>query len=157
MAEETRIERDTCTPVFIATLFTIARTWKLGHGKYPLPDEWIRKLWYIFTMEYYSAIKRECIWVSSNEVDEPRACYTEWSKSEREKQILYINAWASGVVLLVKNQPANAGDMRRRFHPRVEKIPWRMAWQPTPVFFSGESHWIEESGRLHSLGSQRVR
>ena len=61
MAEETRIERDTCTPVFIATLFTIARTWKLGHGKYPLPDEWIRKLWYIFTMEYYSAIKRECI------------------------------------------------------------------------------------------------
>ena len=60
-ANETRIERDTCTPVFIATLFTIARTWKLGHGKYPLPDECIRKLWYIYTMEYYSAIKKECI------------------------------------------------------------------------------------------------
>ena len=42
---------DTCIPVFIATLFTIARTWKLGHGKYPLPDERIRKLWYIYTME----------------------------------------------------------------------------------------------------------
>ena len=44
-------------------------------------------------MEYYSAIKKECTWVSSNEVDEPRACYTEWSKSEREKQIPYINAY----------------------------------------------------------------
>ena len=44
-------------------------------------------------MEYYSAIKRECIWVSSNEVDEPRAYYTEWSKLERERQILCINAY----------------------------------------------------------------
>ena len=44
-------------------------------------------------MEYYSAIKKECIWVSSNEVDEPRAYYTEWSKSEREKQILFTNAY----------------------------------------------------------------
>ena len=68
--EETRIERDTCTPVFIATLFTIARAWKLGHGKYPLPDEWIRKLYFIYTMEYYSAIKRntfESVLMSSNE------------------------------------------------------------------------------------------
>ena len=40
-------------------------------------------------MGYYSAIKKEHIWVSSNEVDEPRAYYTEWSKSEREKQISY--------------------------------------------------------------------
>ena len=42
---ETRIERDTCTPMFIAALFTIARTWK--QPRCPLPDEWIRKLWYI--------------------------------------------------------------------------------------------------------------
>ena len=51
--EETRIE--TCTPVFIAALFTIARTWK--QPRCPSADEWIRKLWYIYTMEYYSAIK----------------------------------------------------------------------------------------------------
>ena len=54
--EETRIERDMCTPMFIAALFTIART-----GKQPRcssADEWIRKLWYIYTMEYYSAIKK---------------------------------------------------------------------------------------------------
>ena len=50
-----RIERDTCTPVFIAALFIIARTWK--QPRCPLADEWIRKLWYIYTMEYYLAIK----------------------------------------------------------------------------------------------------
>ena len=54
--EETRTERDTCTPMFIAELFTIARTWK--QPRYPLTDECIRKLWYIYTMEYYSAIKK---------------------------------------------------------------------------------------------------
>ena len=53
--KETRIERDTCTPVFTAALFIIARTWK--QPRCPLADEWIRKLWYIHTMEYYSAIK----------------------------------------------------------------------------------------------------
>ena len=36
-------------------------------------------------------------------------------------------------------------------------IPWRRAWQPTPVFFPGESPWTEESGGLQSMGSQRVR
>ena len=54
--KETRIERDTCTSVFIAALFTIARTWK--QPRCPLADEWIRKLWYIYTMEYDSAKKR---------------------------------------------------------------------------------------------------
>ena len=47
--EETRIERDTGTPVFITALFTIARTWK--QPRCPSADEWIRKLWYIYTME----------------------------------------------------------------------------------------------------------
>ena len=50
--EETRIEKDMCTPMFIAALFTIARTWK--QPTCPSADEWIRKLWYIYTMEYYS-------------------------------------------------------------------------------------------------------
>ena len=54
--EETRIERDTCTPVFITVLFTTARMWK--QPRCPLADEWIRKLSYIYTMEYYSAIKK---------------------------------------------------------------------------------------------------
>ena len=50
-----RIERDTCTPMFIAALFIIARTWK--QPRCPSADEWIRKMWYIYRMEYYSAIK----------------------------------------------------------------------------------------------------
>ena len=54
--EETRIERDTCTPIFITARLTIARTWK--QPRCPSTDEWIRKLWYIYTMEYYSAIKK---------------------------------------------------------------------------------------------------
>ena len=57
--EETRIERDTCTPVFITALFIIARTWK--QPRCPLADKWIRKLWYIYTMEYYSAIKKSTL------------------------------------------------------------------------------------------------
>ena len=48
--KEIRIERDTCTPMLIAALFIIARTWK--QPRYPSADEWIRKLWYIYTMEY---------------------------------------------------------------------------------------------------------
>ena len=54
--EETRIERDMCTPMLIAALFIIARTWK--QPRYPWADEWIRKLWYRYTTEYYSAIKK---------------------------------------------------------------------------------------------------
>ena len=53
--KETRIEIDTCTSMFIAALFTIARTWK--QPRCPLADEWIRKLWYIYIMEYYSTIE----------------------------------------------------------------------------------------------------
>ena len=54
--EETRRERDMCTPMFITVLFIIARTWK--QPRCSSADEWIRKLWYIYTMEYYSATKK---------------------------------------------------------------------------------------------------
>ena len=53
---KTQIQTDTHAPVFTAALFTIARTWK--QPKCPSTDEWIKKMWYIYTMEYYSAIKR---------------------------------------------------------------------------------------------------
>ena len=57
-----------------------------------------------------------------------------------------------------KNPPANAGDRKNHgFDPRVGKIPWRRAWQPTPVFLPEESPWTEESGGLQSMGSQRGR
>ena len=50
------MQKDTCTPMFIAAQFTIAKTWK--QPKCPSTDEWIKKMWYIHTMEYYSAIKK---------------------------------------------------------------------------------------------------
>ena len=53
--EKTKIEKDTCIPLFIAVLFTIARIWK--QTRCPSTAEWIKNLWYIYTMEYYSAIK----------------------------------------------------------------------------------------------------
>ena len=89
--EETRIERDTFTPMFTAALFTTARTWK--QPRCPLADEWIRKLWYIYKMEYYSAIKKNAFEISSNEVDKTGAYYTEWSESERKTPIQYINTY----------------------------------------------------------------
>ena len=55
--EETRRKRHMCTPLFITALFIIARTWK--QPRCPSADEWIRKLWYIYTMEYYSAINKK--------------------------------------------------------------------------------------------------
>ena len=57
--DKTIIEKDTCTPMFTAALFTIAKTWK--QPKCPLTDEWIKTIWYIYTMEYYSPIKKNDI------------------------------------------------------------------------------------------------
>ena len=54
--EKTIIQKDTCTPMLIAALFTKAKTFK--QTKCPSTDEWIKKMWYIYTMEYYSAIKK---------------------------------------------------------------------------------------------------
>ena len=57
--EKTIIQKDTCTLMFIAALYAIARSWK--QPKCPSTDEWIKKMWYIYTMEYHSAIKRDKI------------------------------------------------------------------------------------------------
>ena len=54
--EKIRIQKESCTTMFIAALFTIAREWK--QPKCPSTDEWIKKMWYIYTLEYYSAIMR---------------------------------------------------------------------------------------------------
>ena len=59
--KKTRVERGTCTSVFITALFTMARTWK--QSRCPLADEWIIKLWYIYTMEYsvqFSSVTQSC-------------------------------------------------------------------------------------------------
>ena len=88
--EKTLIWKDTCTPMFKAALFTIAKTWKQ-----PMPiDRWMDKK---DVVHIYSGIllshKKEQNWVICRDVDGPRVCHTEWSKPEREKQISYINAY----------------------------------------------------------------
>ena len=60
--EETKIEKDTCIPLFTAAIFTIARPWK--QPRCPLTNEWIKKLWYIYTMEYsvqFSSVTQSCL------------------------------------------------------------------------------------------------
>ena len=71
--EKTIIQKDTGTPGFTVALFTIARMWK--PPKCSLTDRWIKKIWYIYAMDYYSAIKE--IWVICSDVDGPRVCHTE--------------------------------------------------------------------------------
>ena len=61
--DKTFLKKDTCTHMFIAALFTITKTWK--QPKCPSTDDWIRKMWYIYTMEYYSAIRKNKIMPSA--------------------------------------------------------------------------------------------
>ena len=61
--DKTVIQKDTCTPMFIAALFTRAKTWK--QPKCPSTDEWIKKMWHIYTMEYYAAIKHNSVGLAS--------------------------------------------------------------------------------------------
>ena len=81
------IQKDTCTPMFTAALFTIAKTWK--QPRCPLTDEWIKKLWYIYTMEYYSAIKKNEIMPSAATWMDAEIVILSELKSDREGEISY--------------------------------------------------------------------
>ena len=90
--EETRVENDTCIPLFIAVLFTIARTWK--QPRCPSRDEWIKKLWYIYTREYYLAIKRNSFesvlmrWMNLEPITQ-----SEVSKKEKDKYCILTHTY----------------------------------------------------------------
>ena len=78
------IQKDPCIPIFIAALFTIAKTWQLP--KYPSPDEWIKKMGYIYIMEYYSAIKRnEIMPFAGTWMDLEIIILSEVSQTEKDK------------------------------------------------------------------------
>ena len=87
------LKRDTCTPIFIAALFTIARTWK--QSKCPSTDDWIWKMWNIYTMEYYSAIKKnnDIMPFAATWMELETLLLSEVSQKEKEKiqyDITYI-------------------------------------------------------------------
>ena len=92
--EKTKIEKDTCTPMFIAALFTVARTWK--QPRCPLTDDWMKKLWYIYTMECYSAIKRNAFesvlmrWVNLEPIIQNKV-------SQKEKDKFYVLTHIYGI------------------------------------------------------------
>ena len=82
--EKTIIQKDACTPMFTAALFTIARTWK--QPKCPLTEEWIKKMWYIYTTKYYSAIKRnEIMPFAATWMDLEIVIQSEVSQKEKDK------------------------------------------------------------------------
>ena len=89
---ETRVEKDTCIPLFIAAQFTIARTWK--QPRCPSTDEWIKKQWYIYTMEYYSATKRNTFesilmrWMNLESI-----IRSEVSQKEKDKYHILMNIY----------------------------------------------------------------
>ena len=82
--EKTMVGKDTCTPLFIAALFTIATAWK--QPKCPLTDEWIKKMWHIYTMEYYTAIKKnEITPFAATRMDLEIILLSEVSQTEKDK------------------------------------------------------------------------
>ena len=95
--EETRIERDTCTPMFITALFIIARTWK--QSRCPSADEWIRKQWYIHTIEYYSAIKSNAFksvlrrWMNMEPIIQSEVSQKEKDKHSSNTYIWNLERW----------------------------------------------------------------
>ena len=88
--EKATIPKDTCTPMFTATLFTIARTWT--RSKCPSIGEWIKKLWYICISNYYSVLKRNAFesvvmrWINLEPIIQSEV-------SQKEKQVSCINAY----------------------------------------------------------------
>ena len=91
-SEKTIIEKDTCTPIFIAALLATAETWK--QPKCSLTDEWIKKMWYVHTHTHththtqwniIQPLKKECNNAFCSNTEGPRGCHSKWSKPDKDK------------------------------------------------------------------------
>ena len=100
--EKTIIQKELCTKMFIAALFTIARTWK--QPKCPPSDEWIKKMWHIYTIEYYSAIKRNEIELFvMSWMDLESVIQSEVSQKEKNKYCMLTYIYGIKKKVLLKN------------------------------------------------------
>ena len=89
--DQTLLKKDTCTRMFIAALFTIAKTW--NQPKCPLIDDWIRKMWYMCVYTHNGILlshKKEQNKAIGSNMDGTRDSHTKRSKTERERQIPYV-------------------------------------------------------------------
>ena len=124
---------------------TVVRVWQ--QLRYPSTGEWIKKMRSMYTVECDSAIKRNktgsfvVMWINI-------VCHTEWSKSEKEKQISYIKAQT------VKNLPAME---ESRVRSLGQEVPLEKEMATHSRILAWETAWTEEPGRLHPMGLQRVR
>jgi hypothetical protein len=85
---DTGYSRGTCTPMFIAALFTIANLWK--QPGYPTTDEWIKKMWYLYTMEFYSAMKKyEILSFTSEWMELENIILSEVSEAQKTKNRMF--------------------------------------------------------------------
>ena len=82
------IHRVTCIPMFTAALSTTTKSWK--EPTFPSTDEWIKRMWFIYTMEYYLAMRKNEITAICNNVDGTGGYHAKRSKSLRERQISYV-------------------------------------------------------------------
>ena len=80
--------RDTCTAMFISAVFTIARSW--NQPKCPSTDEWIEKMWYIYTMKFYAAVKKDDIMSSAGKwLELEDIMLSEVTQSQKSKRKCY--------------------------------------------------------------------
>ena len=125
-------KKDTCIPLFIAAVFTIARTWK--QPSCPSTDEWIKKLWYIYTMEYYSDIKRNAFqsvlrrWMSPEPIIQ-----SEVSQKEKDKYHILMHIYRIWIICLqgsneetdIENRLMDMGRGEERVRC-METVTWKL-------------------------------
>jgi hypothetical protein len=94
---DTGYSKGTCTPMFIAALFTIANLWK--QPRLPTTDEWIKKMWYLYTMEFYSAMKKnEILSFASKWIELEIIILSKVSQAQKTKHHMFSQCKYSNVV-----------------------------------------------------------
>ena len=128
--EESITQKDTCTSVFTVALLTVDRAWK--QPRWPSTDECIKKSWYIYTMEYYSAIKR-------NKIKSFVEMWMEKAMAPHSSTLAWKIPWVEEPGRLQSMGSHRVGHDWATSLSLFTLMHWRRKWRPTPVFLPGES------------------